>query len=498
MGDWNGKMREQVYRLIEQEKLIEPGDFVLAGVSGGADSVCMLLLLLAYQSKCSYTLQAVHVEHGIRGEESRQDEAFVKALCEEHGVCCRSFAVDAPDYAKRRGIGLEEAARELRYDCYARAAKESGARRVKVALAHHADDNAETVLFQMVRGSGIRGLGGMRPMRRMDDAAFIIRPLLAVSRSEIEAYLEECRQPYRVDATNLDTEYSRNRIRHKVIPELTAVNPGAVSHITRTAGMLLAMSDYLAKETERILAVTCRFGQGDCEIGEALFKNYPTVLQKEAVHEVLSRIAGSRRDIADVHVEDVLRLSELQVGRMLDLPYRMQAVRCYEGVRIRREAEAAETAEAAAVADHPAEYEITEELLAAAESEEGIAIVIADGILHLRVRDFGGEMQEIPKKTYTKWLNYDKIKRSLRVRRRADKDYLTIDGEGHTKKLSDYFTGEKIPKERRNQIWLLAEGTHILWVVGGRISADCRIDNHTKKILEVQMSGGKYREDQED
>lgn len=493
MGDWNSVMREEVYRLIEQEKLIEPGDFVLAGVSGGADSVCMLRLLLAYQSKCSYTLQVVHVEHGIRGEESRQDEAFVAALCEEYGICCHSFAVDVPDYAKRRGIGLEEAARELRYDCFARAAKQSGVLQVKIALAHHADDNAETVLFQMVRGSGIRGLGGMRPMRRQSDAVFIIRPMLTVTRSEIEAYLKECGQSYRVDATNLDTEYSRNRIRHRVLPELTAVNPAAVSHMTRTAGMLLALSDYLAEEAERILAETCRFGQDACEMGEALFKNYPTVLKKEAIYEVLSRIAGSSRDIANVHVDDVLRLSELQVGRTLDLPYRMQAVRCYGGVCIRRVTEAAKTA-----ADGPTEYEITEEMFAAAESEDGIHIALSDGSLHLRVRNFDGEMQEIPKKTYTKWLNYDKIKCSLRFRRRADKDYLTIDGEGHTKKLSDYFIGEKIPKERRNQIWLLAEGTHILWVVGGRISADCRIDNHTKKILEVQMSGGKYREDQED
>ncbi len=486
-------MREEVYRLIEQEKLIEPGDVVLAGVSGGADSVCMLLLLLAYQSKCRYTLQAVHVEHGIRGEASRQDAAFVASLCEECGICCQSFAVDVPDYAARRGIGMEEAARELRYDCFARAAERCKAGRVKVALAHHADDNAETVLFRMARGSGIKGLGGMRPMRSLNDNVLIIRPMLAVTRSEIEAYLKECGQPYRVDATNLDTEYSRNRIRHRVLPELTAVNQEAVSHITRTAGMMLELSGYLAGEAERILAETCRFRQGICEFKEAFFVNYPAVIQKEAVHQVLSRIAGSSRDIANVHVEDVLRLWELQVGRTLDLPYRMRAVRCYGGVRIERMPEAEETA-----ADGPAGYEITREMIGRAQSEDGIDVALSDGNLHLRVFDFTGEMQKIPKKAYTKWLNYDKIECSLWLRRRAEGDYLTIDEEGHRKKLKEYFIGEKIPAERRNQIWLLAEGAHILWVVGGRISADCRIHDHTTKILEVQMSGGNYREDQED
>lgn len=489
-------MREEVYRLIEQEKLIEPGELVLAGVSGGADSVCMLLLLLAYQRKCSYTLQAVHVEHGIRGEESRKDAAFVEALCAEHGICCHSFAVDVPDYAKQRGLGLEEAARELRYDCFVRAAKQSGAPRVAIALAHHADDNAETILFQLVRGSGVRGMGGMRAVRELDGGdsvrISIIRPLLAVTRSEIEAELKELGQAYRVDMTNLDTEYSRNRIRHRVLPELTAVNPGAVRHMARTAGMFLELSDYLEGEVERILKETCRFGTDGCEMKESLFEDYPTVLKKETVHCVLGRVAGSSRDIANVHVEDVMRLAKLQVGRALDLPYRMQAVRCYGGVRIQRVRETTEETECAA------EHEITRELLAAAESEEGLSIALPDGELRLRVRDFHGEMQEIPKKTYTKWLNYDKIERSLRFRKRADQDYLTIDGEGHTKKLSEYFIDEKIPGEYRNRIWLLAEGAHILWVVGGRISADCRIDKHTKKILEVQMSGGKYRDNQED
>lgn len=484
---------EKVYRLIEQEKLIEPGDFVLAGVSGGADSVCLLLLLLAYRSRCAFSLEVIHVEHGIRGEASREDAAFVEMLCRAHGIPCKICTVDAPGYAREHGIGLEEAARELRYGCYGKAARESGAEHVRVALAHHADDNAETVLFQLVRGSGIRGLCGMRAFRAMDDGTAVIRPLLAVTRSEIENYLREQGQNYREDATNLDTDYSRNRIRHKVLPELVKINPGAVEHMTRTAGMLMEVSEYLAGETQRLITETCHFSEDECVIGAKFFAEYPEVLQKEAVLGILGRVAGSGRDIASIHVEEVLRLAGLQVGRTLSLPYRMRATRVYEGVRIKKE-----NAVAGEMPRDEMCYDITREMLQAAEAGEEIHISLGEGEFYLRVHDFNGEMQEIPKKTYTKWLNYDKIECGLQLRRRADKDYLMIDEEGHRKKLKAYFIEEKVPGEQRSRIWLLTEKSHVLWVIGKRISADCKIDKNTRKILEVRISGGNYREDQED
>lgn len=486
-------MIEKVYRLIEQEKLIEQGDFVLAGVSGGADSVCLLLLLLAYRDRCAFSLEVIHVEHGIRGEASRADAAFVEALCLAHGIPCHVYAVDAIDYAKQNGIGLEEAARKLRYDCYGRAVCESGGQSVKVALAHHADDNAETILFQLVRGSGIRGMCGMRPIRAMDGGAAVIRPLLAVTRSEIEQYLKEQGQEYRVDVTNLDTDYSRNRIRHKVLPELLKINPGAVEHMTRTSGMLLELSDYLSREAEQLMAKTCHFLEDACEIEESFFIEYQPVLQKEAVLRILSRIAGNNRDIASIHVEEVLRLAERQVGRMLSLPYRMRATRIYGGVRIEKESQAQGN-----TTGKVKQYDITREMLQAAEAGEEIRILLEEEEICLCVHDFNGEMQEIPKKTYTKWLNYDKIECGLQLRQRADKDYLMIDEKGHKKKLKEYFIEEKIPREQRNRIWLLTEESHVLWVIGRRISADYKIDKNTRKILEVRISGGNYREDQED
>ena len=220
-------MTNELLNEWKKEKIVEDGDIVLAGVSGGADSVCLLLMLEQLQKKTDFLLEAVHVEHGIRGEESRKDAAFVKNLCQDHGIRCHIFSVEVPVFAEKHGLGLEEAARILRYECYKKAAesvkKEFPEKKIRLALAHHAEDNAETVLFQMVRGSGLDGLCGMS--RRRDEGIYeLIRPLLAQPREEIEAFLKECGQSYCTDETNLDTEYSRNRIRHQVLPDTAALD----------------------------------------------------------------------------------------------------------------------------------------------------------------------------------------------------------------------------------------------------------------------------------
>ena len=159
-------MLDEVLSEVKREKLIEQGDVVLVGLSGGADSVCLLLLLEQMKEYIPFELRAVHVEHGIRGEESRRDAAFAEQLCEKNGIRCHIYKEDVPGIARKEGIGLEEAARKIRYECYERAMSECEelfpGSRIKVALAHHAQDNAETVLFQMIRGSGLNGLCGMQ------------------------------------------------------------------------------------------------------------------------------------------------------------------------------------------------------------------------------------------------------------------------------------------------------------------------------------------------
>ncbi|MBO4289626.1 MAG: tRNA lysidine(34) synthetase TilS [Lachnospiraceae bacterium] len=215
-------MLRQVEQDISRYGIIEQGDRITVGLSGGADSVCLLLLLLELKQKYGLTLKAVHVHHGLRGAEADEDEVFVRDLCERLGVPLAVRHADVKAQAERTGCSVEEAGRKLRY----RALREE-AEGGKIATAHHSDDNCETILFNILRGTGFAGLAGI-PQVNGD----VIRPLLHVTREQIEDYLKEKGQPYRTDATNASPAYARNRIRNELLPWLEReINAGAREHL---------------------------------------------------------------------------------------------------------------------------------------------------------------------------------------------------------------------------------------------------------------------------
>ncbi len=473
-GGLIGSVREA----IERGRLIEAGDCVIAAVSGGADSVCLLRALCHLRGKMGFSLEAVHVEHGIRGEESEEDAAFVAELCESLRVPLRTYHVDVPAYAASRKMGEEEAARELRYECFARAAKEIPAgdaprARVRIALAHHANDQAETVLFRLARGSGIGGLCGMAASRPLRDGTAIIRPLLFIGRGEIEAYLREAGQPYRVDSTNTDVGKSRNRIRARVMPELSRVNARAAEHIALCAARLAEVSEYLREEAGAALEQDAmEMPDGSCLIGDGFFERRAPVLQREAVHLLLERLAGGR-DISSVHVGEVLSLFGRQPGRSVSLPRGWKAARIQGGVLIYREGQGDGA---------PAGFSL-DVCMDALERGETESLPLGGMEIRLSVRDFSGNVCDIPREKYTKWLDYDKISGRLQLRTRRAGDYLVIDGGGHKKKLKEYLVGEKVPAHVRDGIPLLTDGQRVLWVVGWRIGADCKVGDSTRRIL---------------
>ena len=483
-------MLDEILNEVKREKLIEQGDVVLAGLSGGADSVCLLLILKQMKEYIPFELRAVHVEHGIRGEESRRDARFAEQLCERNGIACYIYKEDVPEFARKEGIGLEEAARKKRYECYKKAMSECEelfpGSRIKVALAHHAQDNAETVLFQMIRGSGLNGLCGMQYEREFGNGS-IIRPLLAQGREQIEAYLKSQGETYCTDATNEDTDYSRNRIRHLVLPELCAINDQAVAHINQSAFFLQDMREFLCEEADRIQEMYVCEKENGIQLYPGVWEECHRMVSREIIHRVIGKMAGSKKDITSAHVEAVYRLFELQVGRKIELPYDLTAWRNYHGVLLKKKDDRTEETKKEAV-------EISREQLNELFSGKELEILLPDGIFCLRGREKTGEITEIDKKTYTKCFDYDKIKCGLQIRTRETGDYLAVDCDGHSKKLKEYFVNEKIPAEERDDIWLLAEGSHILWVAGHRISAAYKIDDNTKRILEVQFFGGRFYE----
>lgn len=405
----------EIKRYIDKNQLIRPGDGVVAGLSGGPDSVFLLYALHTLQARMGFTLRAVHVHHGIRGAEADRDEAFSAELCAKLAVPFQAVHVAAPAYAAQHGLSLEEAARILRYEALEAARQQLGqtlaarpsnasvpssmgapssfqpvraaiapsARAAWIAVAHHLDDQAETVLHNLVRGAGLRGLAGMENRRN-----HVIRPLLSIKREDILKWLEQNNIPYVTDSTNADPHYTRNRIRSTVLPELREINPEASAHIAHSAALLREADAYFhalalqyvdahatltgapdsanavdrsaharpkspalpgpsvplpepdgpgAEMTPRSTALAETGAEGATEApAEAAIlrsialpvvklKEYPELVRQYVYIELLRRIGTPQKDWSAVHYRDIDRLIFGPGGAHLDLPYRMSA-----------------------------------------------------------------------------------------------------------------------------------------------------------------------------
>ena len=465
-------MLKKVRDYMREHEMTAPGDAVIVALSGGADSVCLLTVLKQLATP-EFLLRAVHVHHGIRGAEADRDEAFAQKLCESLSVPLCVAYCHVPAYAAEHGLSEEEAGRILRYQVLE---KEAGkweqelpaGSRVKIALAHHRDDNAETILHHLLRGSGLTGLAGIRPVQGRR-----IRPLLCVGREEIRAYLEAGHISWCEDSTNQSLDYTRNRIRSQVLPLLkTAVNEQAEEHILQ-AGQIIGQADaYLRQQAEEIWQeAVCGREEDLAAIPLTAFARQPEILKTYLIRHMLDQLHPGWKDIGSRHFTAIAELAGKPVGSRLDLPGGLMARTGYETLEIVRKAE----------------REVS------VKTESG-----ADGEIHgrqtvpeLHMTVFSRQKdQEIPKNQYTKWFDYDKIKGTLSVRTRRTGDYLILPSGG-SKTIARYMIDEKIPKEKREQILLLAEGSHVLWVVGFRISEYYKIEEHTENILQVTCDGGK-------
>ena len=447
-------MYQKVKAYVKKWHMLQKEDSVIAGISGGTDSVCLLFMLLKLQKELGFALMAVHVNHGIRGAEAERDEAYVKRLCRQWNVRLKVYRENVPAYAKEHGMTEEEAGRDIRRTCFCKVLKEWGG--TKIALAHHENDNVETLLWNLCRGTGIRGLGGIAPVNDV-----WIRPLLCVKRREIESYLKKRGISYCTDTTNADRRYMRNRIRMDVIPYLEdCVNTESVSHMGKTMERMYELEQYILEEVGQYKESCTGWKNGRRIIRQTEYTKIPKALRDNVLHEILCETAGRRKDIEEVHVQMLRDLFTKQVGKRIDLPYGVTAIRTYEGVRF--------------------EKNIPEASYAGDENE----------LFSIRVFDREPGNVTFPEKIYTKWFDYDIIKNTVKIRHRIAGDSIVINRYGGRKKLKQYFTDQKIPQEDRDKIWIAADGDEVLWIVGYRQSQKYQITEKTTKILERQYYGG--------
>ncbi|MBO4562942.1 MAG: tRNA lysidine(34) synthetase TilS [Clostridia bacterium] len=443
----------RVERYIEENELLPNGSSVLVGLSGGADSVALLTVLCKLAPRHGWTVRAAHFNHGIRGVGAEEDELFCRDLCEDRGVPCYFETGDVPAYARDNGLSIETAGRILRYEFLERMREKTGCG--AVAVGHHMDDNAESILLHLVRGSGLAGLVGIKPKRDC-----IIRPLLGVRKKEIEDFLETEGVLHCTDETNLLPEGSRNRMRLDVLPYLEKhINPAVVPTLCGMSELLAQDEAYLAEEAKKA------YDAAKCERGllrkpvDAL----PYPIKTRVIRMALAD-AGAIVDIERVHVEAVAELLKARTGARLTLP-RIEAWTSYDLIKFGNPKPA-----------EPFNIQLREGMISTPAGF--MRVVVTKGTEGFR------------KSSDVCFLDMDKMEQLngapvIRTRQKGDR-FQPVGSPGG-RKLKEYLIDRKVERDKRDQIPLIACGSEVLYVAGYATSELAKVDENTEWMLKAEF-----------
>ena len=365
--------------------------------------------------------------------------------------------------AKDKGISTEEAGRNARYEAFNEVLASLGGKG-KIAVAHNRNDCAETVLFNLFRGTGLTGLSGILPVR--DN---IIRPVLCLSREQIERYLKRHQFLWCIDSTNKENTYTRNKIRNIIIPYAEKeICKNSADHIARTAGELAEIREYFERKTKIAVKEIVTMKQDEVSIHVYNFLKLENLMQKQVLLYCMEKITLGRKDIGMKHILDIQTLFQKDGSKQIDLPYQLEAVKQYDNVIIRNRKKRV---------DNSFYQEV---------NVPGRIVLPSGKVMEFTIIPRQKD-ENIPEKTYTKWFDYDKILHCLVLRNRKTGDFLTINELMSKKKIKDYLIQEKVPRDERDDLLLLTDGSHILWVLGLRISEYYKVTNETKRILQVMI-----------
>jgi tRNA(Ile)-lysidine synthase len=449
---------------INKHSMLKGGERVLVGLSGGPDSVCLLAVLNRIKEDFDLTIHAVYVNHNLRPEEIPAEIAYCREICDEMEVDFRVKSVDVKGYVKEHGINKQEAARYVRYKAFHEAAMEIRAE--KIALAHNADDQAETIFMRLIRGAGASGLSGM-PAKR----GYIIRPLIEIERRYIEDFLKCENLSYVTDSSNLQTDYFRNKFRLMIMPELKKMNPSLIQSVTRTVSILQEEERYLGIiVTKTLMKMISRKTDTRIELFLTPMESMDIVILRRVLRRAIDETEGLR-GISFIHIEEIIRLvREGMSGDRIYLPRGIRVIKDYALLVITSE-------EPRKIA--PCELEVPGEVAIV-----GAGVVIKASF-EAEAEDFGDGKQSI-------LLDAAGINFPLKIRPRNPGDCFFPYGFGKRKKLQDFFVDEKVPRDERDSIALVLSGDDIVWVAGYRADDRSRVTSSTKKFLRLVIVKGKF------
>lgn len=449
MNNFTDVVKQKVLKLLKSENMLENIDNVIVGFSGGADSVCLLHVLNTLKDDLNFKLKAVHINHGIRGDEAKRDQDFTYKFCNEYGISYSSQSFDCIGMSRINKMSLEEYGRKIRYEIFESLCDD----KTKVATAHNANDNAETILFNLCRGTGMKGVCGIPTVRDK-----IIRPLLLCTREEIEGYCEENGLSFVTDSTNLSDEYTRNRIRHKILPEMAEINSNALGNINNFSLVARDVEEYLCIQSEKALEQA--FIKTNTYDATVLSDLHKAVLSR-CIAVAFNEFSGMTLDREKIN----LVLSLIKQGGRAQL-YGNSYVEVVKG-KLRFFNQKSD------------------------KVDDGINVKSFDekylfNGFQISFSEITENLKFINKKLLDNLIDCDKIVGKLCIRSRMEGDTFRLRNRVGTKSLKKLFNERNVSVETRNVLPIISDDEGIVWIYSVGVCDRCSVDENSCNIVCVR------------
>lgn len=457
-------MYKKVMSYIKDNNLIKSGDKVLVALSGGPDSVCLLNILYNLKAELNIEVGAAHLNHLLRDKDAFEDEEYVKTLCKSLDIPCFVKRVDINKYSKDKKMSSEMAGREARYNFFDDIVKDEGY--TKIATAHNANDQAETILFRLMRGSGIEGLCGIKVRRDK-----IIRPILCLSRKEVEEYIEKNNLKPRIDKTNFEKIYNRNKIRLDMIPYIKEnFNEDIIQTLNRMSVLLQKDNEFIENSARSFYEKHCIEQSDYFIIKKEMFDNKEAVVTR-VIRYALTNFSKTHYDFEMKHIYEICNLAKNNSGKAIDLPNKIYAENIYGDIYIKERI-------------NINNIDVKQEIVVNKNEINGKKIFFNNENIEFSLLKNDSNL-DLNQNNLIKYFDFDKINDSISLRKRKNGDKIIPLGMKGSKKIKDLFIDMKVPKEERDCIPLLCFDENISWIVGIRVSEEYKITNKTKNILRV-------------